>query len=95
MKKISKTKNDKSIFSEIDLNKMFSANRILQPFQMFYEVNKVVCNRITFYNSKPANLLPALLKKNLDPYMKDRAEFKPNPFYEKITTETTFPFKGV
>jgi hypothetical protein len=63
MKKISKTKNDKSIFSEIDLNKMFSANRILQPFQMFYEVNKVVCNRITFYNSKPANLLPALLKK--------------------------------
>lgn len=62
MKKISKAKSDKSIFSEIDLNKMFSANRIVQPFQMFYEVNKVVCNRITFYNTNPEKLFNGLLK---------------------------------
>lgn len=62
VKKTRKSAPEKSIFSEIDLHKMFSANRILQPFQMFYEVNKVVCNRITFYNTNPEKLFHALLK---------------------------------
>lgn len=62
MKKISKAKSDKSIFSEINLNKMFSGNRVIQPFQMFYEMNKEVCNRIIYYNTNFDKLYSALIE---------------------------------
>ncbi len=55
-------KKRKSTFSELDLNKMFSASRSIQPYQMFYEVNKEVCNRIMYYNTNPEKLFHAILE---------------------------------
>jgi hypothetical protein len=63
MKKITKEKTSTSIFSATDLTKMFSASRIIQPYQMFYDVNKEVCNRIIFYNTDHEKLFHAILEK--------------------------------
>jgi len=62
MKKLNKSKQEKSIFSEIDLHTMFSGNRFIQPFQMFYEMNKEVCNRIIYYNTNFDKLYSALIE---------------------------------
>ena len=61
MKKISKTKIDKSIFYEIDVNKMFNASRFMQPFQMFYEVNQEIASRIIFYDTDHEKLYHAII----------------------------------
>lgn len=63
MKKLTKEKTSKSIFSELDLNKMYSASRIIQPYQMYYELNKEACNRIIFYNTDHEKLFHAILEK--------------------------------
>jgi hypothetical protein len=62
MKKNTVEKSAKNIFSEIDFHKMFSSSRIIQPFQMFYEVNKEVCNRIIFYNTSHEKLFHSILE---------------------------------
>jgi hypothetical protein len=62
MKKIKIDKIDKSIFSNLDLSIMFKSSNVVQPFLMFYEVNKEVGNRINFYNTKCDDLLNALVE---------------------------------
>jgi len=62
MKKITKEKTSTSIFADTDLNKMYSSSRIIQPFQMFYELNKEPCNRIIFYNTDHEKLFHAILE---------------------------------
>ena len=62
MKNIKIDKIDKSIFSNLDLSIMFKSSNVVQPFLMFYEVNKEVGNRINFYNTKCDDLLNALVE---------------------------------
>ena len=62
MKKIKNDKIEKSIFSTIDLTKMFNSNKILQPYLMYYEVNKVVCNQINYYYTTCDIILKALVQ---------------------------------
>ncbi|MCF8424463.1 MAG: AAA family ATPase [Bacteroidia bacterium] len=51
------------IFSSVNHTKMYAGNRFIQPFQMFYEINKEVCNRIIFYNTNYEKLFSALIEK--------------------------------
>lgn len=62
MKRINIKATDTSIFNSLDLNKMFSTGRIIQPFQMYYDVNKEVCNRVIFYNTNHEKLFDALME---------------------------------
>ena len=61
MKKVTKTHNNSSFFSELNLQHMFSTSRNLQPYQIYYELNKEVCSRIIFYNINHEKLFFALL----------------------------------
>lgn len=62
MKKVKNDKVDKSVFSNIDLTIMFKSSNVIQPFLMFYEVNKEVCNQITYYEIKVELLFKALVE---------------------------------
>ncbi len=63
MSKINKDKIEKSIFSELDLTTMFNSNRVIQPYKMYYDVNKVICNRIIFYHADHEKLFHTLIEK--------------------------------
>jgi len=63
MKTKIKSDSAKSIYADINMDRAYSSSRYIQPFQMFYEINKLVCNRIMYYNTNNEKLFPALLEK--------------------------------
>ena len=64
MKKVNKATADKSIFSEKELNKMFKASEHFQPYQMFYEINGEIAQRVSFYGADNDKLFHALILKH-------------------------------